>query len=94
VKATPAFDRGLCERFGVRPLDFDGREDSLFHPHDVAGRRHMEYVRHRGPSADVPVAEILETFNRCYPRLTAGAPAPSATQFRREASPIQADPGE
>ncbi len=94
VKATPAFDRGLCERFGVRPLDFDGLEDSLFHPHDVAGRRHMEYVRDRGPSADVPVAEILETFNRCYPQLTAGAPAPSATQFRREASPIQPDPSE
>jgi len=94
VKATPAFDRGLCERFGVRPLEFDGREDSLFHPHDVSGRRHMEYVRDRGPAVDVPVADILETFNRCYPQLTAGAPAPSATQFRQEASPIQADPAE
>ncbi len=92
VKATPAFDRGLCDKFGVRPLEFDGREDSLFHPHDVRGRRHMEYVRDRGPAVDVPVADILETFNRCYPQLTAGAPAPSATQFRREASPIQADP--
>jgi transglutaminase-like putative cysteine protease len=94
VKATPAFDRALCEKFGVRPLEFDGREDSLFHPHDVAGRRHMEYVRDRGPSADIPVAEILEVFNRCYPLLTAGAPAPSATRFRREASPIQADTDE
>ena len=94
VKATPAFDRGLCERFGVRPLDFDGYQDSLFHPLDVAGRRHMEYVGNRGAFADVPVALILETFNRCYPRLTAGAPAPSATAFRREASPIQSDPGE
>ena len=94
VKATPAFDRGLCERFGVRPLEFDGREDSLFHPHDFAGRRHMEYVHDRGPAADVPVAEIVETFNRCYPQLTAGAPAPSATEFRGEASPIQADPAE
>ncbi len=94
VKATPAFDRSLCERFGVRPLDFDGREDSLFHPLDVAGRRHMEYVGNRGAFADVPVALILETFNRCYPRLTAGAPPPSATAFRREASPIQSDPGE
>jgi transglutaminase-like putative cysteine protease len=94
VKATPAFDRGLCDKFGIRPLEFDGREDSLFHPQDVSGRRHMEYVRDRGPSADVPVAEILETFNRCYPQLTACAPAPSATRFRREASPIQADPSE
>lgn len=94
VKATPAFDRGLCEKFGVRPLEFDGREDSLFHPHDVSGRRHMEYVRDRGPAVDVPVADILETFNRCYPKLTEDAPAPSATQFRREASPIRADPNE
>jgi transglutaminase-like putative cysteine protease len=94
VKATPVFDRTLCERFGVRPLDFDGREDSLFHPHDAAGRRHMEYVRDRGPFADVPVDLILETFSRCYPQLLAGAPAPSATEFRREASPIQPDPDE
>src|SRR5712691_7460757 len=41
VKATPAFDRGLCERFGVRPLEFDGGADSLFHPYDMSGRRHM-----------------------------------------------------
>jgi len=94
IKATPVFDQALCERFGVRPLEFDGRQDSLFHPHDVAGRRHMEYVRDRGPFADVPVAEILETFSRCYPQLLAGAPTPSATEFRREAAPIQADPDE
>jgi transglutaminase-like putative cysteine protease len=91
VKATPAFDRGLCEKFGVRPLEFDGYHDSLFHPHDVSGRRHMEYVRDRGPAADVPVAEILETFNRYYPQLTANTPTPSATQFRREAEQAQAD---
>jgi len=54
----------------------------------------MEYLRDRGPALDVPVADILETFNRCYPQLAEGAPAPSATQFRQEASPIQADPDE
>jgi hypothetical protein len=85
VKATPAFDRGLCDRFGVKPLEFDGTQDSLFHPFDAAGRRHMEYVRDRGAFADVPVPEIIETFERHYPRLTAGAPPPSATRFRREA---------
>lgn len=91
VKATPAFDSRLCEKFGVRPLEFDGREDSLFHPYDVSGRRHMEYVRDRGPAFDVPVADILETFTRFYPQLTAGAPTASATQFRQEASPTRAD---
>jgi transglutaminase-like putative cysteine protease len=82
VKATPAFDRGLCERFGVRPLDFDGTADSLFHPYDTQGRRHMEYLRDRGPDADVPVAAIAATFAEAYPGLTAAAPA---TRFREEA---------
>lgn len=85
VKATPAFDRRLCEKFGVRPLEFDGRADSLFHPYDVEGRRHMEYVRDRGPALDVPVDEILETFNRYYPKLTAEVAAAPATQFGAEA---------
>src|SRR5262245_58753379 len=89
VKATPAFDAGLCQRFGVRALEFDGRHDSLFHPYDAAGRRHMEYIRERGAAADVPVAAIMETFARYYPGLVA-APAPAApTQFRQEAEPVQ-----
>jgi transglutaminase-like putative cysteine protease len=84
VKATPAFDRKLCERFGVRPLEFDGREDSLFHPYDVSGRRHKEYVRDRG----APAQEIADTFARHYPKLTAGAAAGSDERFRAEAAPI------
>ena len=88
VKATPAFDRGLCERFGVRPLEFDGVSDSLFHPYDMSGRRHMEYLRDRGPHQDVPVDAIIETFHRCYPALTAaGDPAPPG-RFREEAEPL------
>jgi transglutaminase-like putative cysteine protease len=85
VKATPAFDRGLCEKFGVRALEFDGRADSLFQPHDVAGRRHMEYLRDRGARADVPVAEIMAAFAEHYPALIARPAAASATQFRKEA---------
>ena len=86
VKATAVFDRGLCEKFGVQPLEFDGREDSLFHAFDTGGRRHMEYLHHHGASVDVPVAAIMETFERHYPNLTA-AGATRADQFRSEASP-------
>jgi transglutaminase-like putative cysteine protease len=32
VKATPTFNRSLCDRFGVQPLEFDGATDSLLHP--------------------------------------------------------------
>jgi transglutaminase-like putative cysteine protease len=67
VKSTPAFNVQLCERFGIRPLDWDGREDSLYHPYDVAGRRHMEYVNQRGSFDDVPVAQIAADFAAMYP---------------------------
>ncbi len=67
-KATPAFNLGLCERFGLLPLDFDGVHDSLYHPHDRAGRRHMEYVHERGSFDEVPLAQIVADFAATYPR--------------------------
>jgi transglutaminase-like putative cysteine protease len=69
VKATPAFNIELCRRFRVKPLEFDGREDSIFHPFDEEDRRHMEYLRDRGSHADVPVAEIMQAFREAYPVL-------------------------
>jgi len=86
VKATPAFDLGLCDRFGVQPLDFTGLADSLLHPYDRSGRRHMEYVHLRSPHADVPVADIMATFERAYPGLVSRGAAAPATQFREEAA--------
>jgi transglutaminase-like putative cysteine protease len=68
VKATPAFNLELCERFRVKPLEFDGREDSIFHPFDADNRRHMEYLRDRGTYADVPVDTIQQAFREAYPR--------------------------
>ena len=68
VKATPAFNLELCTRFRVKPLEFDGREDSIFHPFDQDNRRHMEYLRDRGTYADVPVDAIQEAFREAYPR--------------------------
>ena len=66
VKATPAFNESLCEKFGLKPLEFDGRSDSLFHEFDRAGNKHMEYIRFRGTYADVPYAEIIATFVEEY----------------------------
>jgi transglutaminase-like putative cysteine protease len=68
VKATPAFNVQLCRRFRVKPLEFDGREDSIFHPFDQDERRHMEYLRERGTYGDVPVAEIQAAFRVAHPR--------------------------
>ena len=69
VKATPAFNLALCTKFRVKPLEFDGRNDSIFHPYDEDARRHMEYVRDRGSFADVPAAQIQQAFREFYPRL-------------------------
>jgi len=71
VKATPAFNLALCQRFRVKPLEFDGREDSIFHPFDADERRHMEYLRDRGSFADVPVEEIQRVFRETYPKFYA-----------------------
>ena len=68
VKATPAFNLALCTRFRVKPLEFDGRADSIFHPFDQDERRHMEYLRDRGVFADVPVDEIQRAFREAYPK--------------------------
>lgn len=84
VKATPAFDLPLCERVGLKPLEFDGETDSLFHPFDRAGKRHMEYLRDRGTFPDVPFATIQSEFRAAYPHLfEAGALA--GGEFRDEA---------
>lgn len=88
VKATPIFNLSLCERFGVRPLEFDGRQDSLFHEYDRAGRRHMEYVRQRGHYADVPYETIVAEFRAMYPNWLRLTPDGEPGDFAREATPL------
>jgi transglutaminase-like putative cysteine protease len=83
VKATPAFDRALCERVGIDALAFDGQNDSLFHPFDRNGRQHMQYLRDRGTFADVPFETIQADFRRDYPNLMTGGRANG--DFRAEA---------
>jgi len=72
VKATPAFNRELCERFGVDPLEFDGVHDSLFQQADRKGNQYMEYVHDRGTYADLPLDDMLAAFEQHYPALMAG----------------------
>jgi transglutaminase-like putative cysteine protease len=73
VKATPAFNIELCEKFGLLALDFDGREDSIYHPFDVSGERHMEYLNDRGLYDDLPLEEMLATWEEHYPNMGVGA---------------------
>lgn len=66
VKATPAFNIELCDKFGLLPLEFDGLSDSIYHPFDKTGQRHMEYVNQRGTFDDMPLAQIVADFQTVY----------------------------
>ena len=66
IKATPAFDIEFCKRFRVKPLEFDGYSDALFHPYDLDGKQHMEYIRFHGEFVDAPLEQIRETYLREY----------------------------
>src|SRR5215475_5911384 len=60
----------LTELLGLKPLDWDGVSDSIYHPFDLSGRRHMEYLAYRGVFADIPFEEIHGAFRHYYPRMT------------------------
>jgi transglutaminase-like putative cysteine protease len=66
VKATPAFNRELCERHGVPPLEFNGTEDSVFQPYNHENRKFMEYISFLGSYADVPLSAILSAWEEVY----------------------------
>jgi transglutaminase-like putative cysteine protease len=90
VKATPAFNLDLCKKFGVKPLEFNGRDDSIFHPFDQAGNKHMEYIRDHGQFADFPLEKMIEAFKQGYPHLYKedGPGWPTRGDFEREAAAI------
>lgn len=58
----------LCQTFGVLPLEFDGQEDSVFHPFDAKGRRHMAYVEDHGHFADLPWGRLMAAYRNTYPK--------------------------
>jgi transglutaminase-like putative cysteine protease len=66
VKATPAFNSSLCRRHNVKPLEFNGHEDSLFQPYNMDNQKFMEYVKIHGVYVDVPVDDIVAAWEKAY----------------------------
>ncbi|GMV54548.1 MAG: hypothetical protein AMXMBFR6_03530 [Betaproteobacteria bacterium] len=83
VKASPAFNLGMCQRFDVLPLEFDGIHDALLHPYDARDRRHMEYLGEHGTFSDLPIDFVLKTLWERYPGYMRSANAEH--QFETEA---------
>jgi transglutaminase-like putative cysteine protease len=67
VKAAPAFNIELCDRFHVRPTEFDGGSDAVFQEYDARDRRHMEYVKDHGCWSDFPFEKVAADFRAFYP---------------------------
>jgi transglutaminase-like putative cysteine protease len=65
-KAVPAFNIELCERFGVKPTEFDGESDALYQEFDQANRRHMEYLADHGTWSDLPMMKIRDDMHHHY----------------------------
>lgn len=85
VKATPAFNKALCERFGVDTLEFDGVHDSVFQPFDSKGNQYMEYLRDHGRHADLPLEGLRRAFEEAYPQLMSGGVCYLSGRFEDDA---------
>ncbi|HLW33138.1 MAG TPA: transglutaminase family protein [Aequorivita sp.] len=70
VKATPAFNKTLCAKLNVAPLEFDGTTDSLFQAYDSSGEMEfMEYLEDYGTFDHVPLAFMFDLMKETYPTL-------------------------
>lgn len=67
LKATPTFNRTLCEKAQIQVLEFDGESDAIFHPFDLTGHRHMEYLTDHGWRWDFDLAELDQAYRLHYP---------------------------
>jgi transglutaminase-like putative cysteine protease len=85
VKATPAFNKELTDKFRLKALEFNGREDSIYHPFDLEGRRHMQYLCYRGVYADIPFDTIEACFLAYYPHMRERAAGVVKGDFAAEA---------
>jgi transglutaminase-like putative cysteine protease len=66
IKATPAFNKELCHKAKVTPLEFNGRDDSIFQPYSEEKKMFMEYLNDHGTFADIPVDRILDSWKTVY----------------------------
>lgn len=60
VKATPAFDIGMCRKLRLTPVEFDGEHDAVFAAYNLDGKPQIDYLKDHGVYLDVPVDDIRQ----------------------------------
>lgn len=69
LKLSPAFNKSLCEKFNVPPLDFDGENHSFLQQYNSDGNLFMEYLDDYGHFADVPLDFMKANIKQHYPHI-------------------------
>lgn len=85
IRATPVFNKLLCKLYGIQPLEFDGINDSYYHPYDLQGRRHMEFIQWRGEYDDFPWETVTAGIAKNHPRLVEAGRRTTAGSLLEEA---------
>lgn len=69
LKLSPAFNKELCHKFKVPPLDFDGENDSYMQQFNSEGSMFMEYIEDYGSFDDVPLEFMIDNMKKHYPHI-------------------------
>ncbi|MEC8832596.1 MAG: transglutaminase family protein, partial [Bacteroidota bacterium] len=80
LKMSPAFNKSLCEKLNVEPLEFDGENNSFLQAYNSAGTRFMEYTEDYGHFEDVPLEFMKKNIKEHYPHIF--DKAENITEFR------------
>ena len=67
IKATPAFNKELCDKFGYKTVEFDGIHDAILPSTTLRGEKYVEYLKDRGTNHKLPFKEIFSAFYEYYP---------------------------
>jgi transglutaminase-like putative cysteine protease len=69
LKMSPAFNKSLCEKLNVEPLEFDGENNSFLQKYNDEGNLFMEYLDDYGHFEDVPLEFMITTAKEHYPHI-------------------------
>lgn len=69
LKMSPAFNKSLCKKFNVEPLEFDGENSSFLQQYNSTGTRFMEYIEDYGYFEDIPLEFMRRNIKEHYPHI-------------------------
>jgi len=66
LKVTPAFNKSLCDKMGLKTVEFDGKSDAILPETTINGGKHVDYLTDRGIYADLPFKKMFDVMRQSY----------------------------